>query len=97
MISSPESRSSSRVGLVAILIIFALISGTAASVTAFGQEMAVTKVKVIVIPSQSKEIIPLRFFPTENDEDYSLGSFRRSAIFVCSSRYSCVLSRPVNL
>jgi hypothetical protein len=67
MISSPEGRFYNHVSVAAILIMFAFLSGTASSVTAFGQEMAVTKIKVISIPSQSKEIRPLHFFPTEND------------------------------
>jgi hypothetical protein len=55
-------------GLFAIFTIFALLSGPVAPVPAFGQEMAVTKVNVISVPSQSKEIKLQRFFPTEDDE-----------------------------
>lgn len=67
MISGPKSRSGSQVGLVAIFVIFALIFGAAAPINAFGQEMAVTKVNMTSVPSQSKEIRLQRFFPTEND------------------------------
>jgi hypothetical protein len=85
MISSPKSGSSSQVGVVAILIIFALISGTAASVSAFGQEMAVTKIKVISVPSQSKEIRLQRFFPAENDE--AKEAFLTQAQYMSSDSY----------
>jgi len=68
MPSRSEDCLSNRVFLAAVILILILITGIPAPAALFGQEMAVTKIKVISVPSQSKEIRPLRFFPTENDE-----------------------------
>ena len=63
-----ESPSKDKGRFAAVLGIFALLSGTAGSVTVGGQEGIVMKVPVILTPAQSEEIRLQRFFPAENDE-----------------------------
>lgn len=67
MLSRSEHRLSNCVCLEAVILIHILITGIPAPASLCGQEAAITKIKVISIPSQSKEMRFLHFFPTEDD------------------------------
>jgi hypothetical protein len=51
-----------------VVLILTIILGIPASAVLFGQEISVTKVNILSLPSQSRQLLLLHSFPTEKDE-----------------------------
>jgi hypothetical protein len=68
MLSCSESRPVNRVSLTVVVLILTIIAGIPATAALFGQEMPITKVNVVSLPSQSRQLLLLHSFPTEKDE-----------------------------